>query len=173
MRSKKQLAKKAVPMAAAASVLATVTGCATDSPGPYGTELTPSIQTVPETSPTTPAITNTPTGDMDCFLTTACVRAMGLPDDCQELTVLRRFRDEHLMKTFAGRAEVARYYRIAPQVVLAIRQAASPEAEGIAIYQSLVSPAVKSIEAGNFDEAFQHYRQTVLALAQRFGVDAG
>lgn len=28
-----------------------------------------------------------------CYLTSACVNAKGLPDDCEELTVLRNFRD--------------------------------------------------------------------------------
>ena len=29
-----------------------------------------------------------------CYFTSACVEAQGLPDDCHELTALRKFRDE-------------------------------------------------------------------------------
>lgn len=35
-----------------------------------------------------------------CFVTTACVKMLGLPDDCREMTVLRNFRDS-LLKTEA------------------------------------------------------------------------
>lgn len=31
-----------------------------------------------------------------CFLTTACCKYKGLPDDCAELETLRRFRDNYL-----------------------------------------------------------------------------
>ena len=32
--------------------------------------------------------------DSGCFLTTACIRAKGLPDDCMELQTLRAYRDD-------------------------------------------------------------------------------
>lgn len=31
-----------------------------------------------------------------CYLTSACTKARGLPDNCEELTILRKFRDEWL-----------------------------------------------------------------------------
>src|SRR6185295_8850185 len=31
-----------------------------------------------------------------CFITTACAQAQGLPDDCEELTVLRGLRDDYI-----------------------------------------------------------------------------
>ena len=37
-----------------------------------------------------------------CYLTSACVEAMGLADDCYELTVLREFRDAWLMHQPGG-----------------------------------------------------------------------
>lgn len=40
--------------------------------------------------------------------TSACVAARGLPDDCEELTQLRCFRDEILMKTEEGRKLVGK-----------------------------------------------------------------
>ena len=38
-----------------------------------------------------------------CYLTSACTAAMGLPDDCEELSILRRFRDEWLSKQPGGK----------------------------------------------------------------------
>ena len=39
-----------------------------------------------------------------CFLTSACVEAMNLPDDCEELMILRKFRDTWLVKQPGGQA---------------------------------------------------------------------
>lgn len=63
-----------------------------------------------------------PSESFDCFLTTACCGLIGLPDDCFELTTLRRFRDDIMMATADGRADVARYYAEAPRIVAAIRR---------------------------------------------------
>jgi hypothetical protein len=57
-----------------------------------------------------------------CFLTTACCGVIGLPDDCFELATLRRFRDEVMMSSADGRADVARYYAEAPQIVAGIHR---------------------------------------------------
>lgn len=49
-----------------------------------------------------------------CFLTSACVEAKGLPDDCSELSVLRHFRDSYLAGIEEGKAEICEYYHVAP-----------------------------------------------------------
>ena len=38
-----------------------------------------------------------------CYLTSACIFAKGLKDDCHELTTLRQFRDQWLAKTTKGK----------------------------------------------------------------------
>ena len=45
-------------------------------------------------------------GSGSCFLTSACCQYKGLPDDCKELTTLRRFRDTYLASTAEGKALV-------------------------------------------------------------------
>src|SRR5262249_51645401 len=52
-----------------------------------------------------------------CYISTAAVHALGLPDDGPELNALRRFRDHVLLPTEPGRRAVAEYYEIAPRVV--------------------------------------------------------
>ena len=61
-------------------------------------------------------------GGNSCFLTTACCEVVGLADDCFELATLRRFRDEVMMESADGRADVARYYAEAPVIVAAIHR---------------------------------------------------
>lgn len=54
--------------------------------------------------------------DFSCYLTTACCKHRGLLDDCEELTVLRRFRDECVPKPV-----VERYYQIAPNICVSMQ----------------------------------------------------
>ena len=43
-----------------------------------------------------------------CFLTSACVAARGLPDDCAELTALRAFRDGYVRSQPEGESDKRR-----------------------------------------------------------------
>ena len=45
-----------------------------------------------------------------CFLTTACCEYKGLPDDCHELTIMRKFRDEYLKSKQYGKEMIDAYY---------------------------------------------------------------
>ena len=99
-----------------------------------------------------------------CFLTSACVEARSLADDCRELTVLRSFRDTYMKATKEGQCDVCEYYRIAPTIVENIKK--NPNAEEIfdGIYTDLVVPCVVLIEAGENEAAYQKYRSYVLEL---------
>lgn len=61
-------------------------------------------------------------GADDCFLTTLCVRMIGLPDDCFELRTLRAYRDGPLTKMAEGPAIIAEYYAEAPRIVAEIKR---------------------------------------------------
>lgn len=99
----------------------------------------------------------------NCFLTTACCEWKGLPDDCPELTDLRRFRDCYLQQTPEGRALVVEYYRIAPGIVDKLK--ASPEKDRWMryIYQEIQSVRTM-INSGQYDEAVEAYRLMVMHL---------
>lgn len=103
-----------------------------------------------------------------CFLTSACVEAKGLTDDCHELTVLRQFRDGYLKAQPCGQCEINEYYHIAPVIVERIK--ALPNANEILeqIYIELVRPCVELIEKGNNESAHDSYRRYVLSLTQRY-----
>ena len=51
-----------------------------------------------------------------CFITTVCCEYKGLADDCEELTILRKFRDTYVPKQL-----VKEYYKIAPKIVEIIK----------------------------------------------------
>ena len=108
-------------------------------------------------------------GYYGCFLTSACVEAMGLPDNCFELMTLRRFRDTYVANLCGGRGEIAEYYTIAPLLVKAI----SAHSNGLKetyqqIYDTVVAPCAKLISSGLFAEAYALYKQKFLELQTRF-----
>jgi hypothetical protein len=92
-----------------------------------------------------------------CFLTTACVEAAGLPDDCKELTVLRQFRDGFIAKLPNGPALIQDYYAIAPGIVARINSAPTKTAILAGILED-VRNAVGLIEKGQNDAAYNLYR---------------
>ena len=101
-----------------------------------------------------------------CYLTTACVDAMGLPDDCLELGTLRWFRDRVLLPTKEGKRAVRQYYDEAPEIVQAVNRDA--EAGGVwkSVYRD-VATAVRMVLSGDYQGAFSHYRE----MAQRLRSD--
>jgi predicted ribosomally synthesized peptide with nif11-like leader len=103
-----------------------------------------------------------------CFLTTACIRARGLPDDCYELETLRAYRDDWLKEQPDGPATIEEYYRIAPLIVAAIDATPTAQATWEGLYERLVLGSVNLIEAGRYQEAHGLYRGIVRELQARY-----
>lgn len=90
---------------------------------------------------------------------------MGLPDDCLELLILRRFRDEFMSVSPEGRCLVDSYYHISPSLLEEIEASRNRDLILRGIYTDLVLPSVERILAGRNQEALVHYRDYVLSLA--------
>ena len=103
-----------------------------------------------------------------CFLTSACVETKGLPDDCRELTVLRTFRDNYLKSRPDGEALICGYYHCAPAIVEKIKASHNYKAIFDQIYDKLVLPCVKMIDAGDNEGALEHYREYTLQLKAQY-----
>lgn len=103
-----------------------------------------------------------------CFLTSACVEARELSDNCYQLQTLRAFRDGYLAGLPEGEAEIQEYYRIAPIIVEKIK--AQPDALEILdrIYNELVEPCVGLILSGDNEKAHQKYRDYVARLQKQY-----
>ncbi len=107
---------------------------------------------------------NTFGSDPGCFLTTACLRAKALPDNCDELEALRNFRDNYLAQMNNGKDEIEEYYRIAPSIVSEIDKL--PDAQNIweNIYSELVERCLQMIKGKSFFEAYLYYKAYTLEL---------
>lgn len=103
-----------------------------------------------------------------CFVTTACVEAMGLPDDCRELTVLRRYRDEWLVRQPGGQALVEAYYDRSPALVDAIAARADARDRFRSLYAD-VRTAVELVEQSRPEEAREAYVRMVRGLEAEYG----
>jgi hypothetical protein len=102
-----------------------------------------------------------------CYLTTACTEARGLPDDCEELTTLREFRDTYLINKENGSALIAAYYNHAPQILNAIRRRKDEE-EILAYLYKIIRQCVDGIKKGDNEFAFRTYCRMVIELKERF-----
>lgn len=103
-----------------------------------------------------------------CYLTSACVEAKGLPDDCMELTTLRSFRDNWLKKQPGGAEEIAEYYATAPKIVEKINALPNAKTVWTGLYETLVRPCVQLIQNGNMDQCHMHYQSAVHMLNVKY-----
>jgi hypothetical protein len=116
-----------------------------------------------------PKSTDSEEGDSDgCFVTTAVCESFGKSDDCYELMMFRRTRDEWVRFQPNGEAMIREYYKIAPKIVETI--GAYPDRD--AIYRSLwtnhLEPALSAIENGDYQMCLDLYTEMVAELAARY-----
>jgi hypothetical protein len=109
-----------------------------------------------------------PAPNSKCFLTSACVFARGLPDDCEELTTLREFRDSYIVSLSGGPELVQEYYEVAPAIVDGINQNRESKRILSSLYDELVVPSVTLIRNDEYQRALDHYRTWVVRLINEF-----
>lgn len=104
-----------------------------------------------------------------CFLTSACTEYLGKPDDCEELTKLRAFRDNFMKSTEHGKNLVEEYYRIAPKIVEKINASDNKNMYYNDIYQTILL-CLAEIDLCNNDEALKLYKQMVDKYKKQFSL---
>lgn len=112
-----------------------------------------------------PDKSDTNSGSRGCYLTSACMKYFQekFDDNCYELTVLRWFRDN-----FVSKEDIEHYYEVAPIIVETINK---EEKSGIIydyIYDNIVGYCVEQIEQGNYEAAYNRYKNSVLVLEEQF-----
>ena len=98
---------------------------------------------------------NKSNGSGGCYLTTACMKHFKelFDDNCYELRVLRWFRDNYVDKE-----DIIHYYQIAPLIVEAINNDEQKDMIYDYIFDNIVDTCVKAIENGNFNFAYDRYK---------------
>ncbi len=100
-----------------------------------------------------------------CFITTAVCEHTGKPDDCAELTELRRFRDHWLARQEGGKELIDEYYRIAPIIVEYLDRLENPGRE---LLERYIEPCVALSKKGQCEECLELYKSMVETLSRRY-----
>ena len=126
------------------------------------TKATQKLENESDVEKTKPIKTNQQSG---CYLTSACMKHMqeNFDDNCYELQVLRWFRDN-----FVSKDDICKYYEIAPIIVSNIDQLKDNEKIYDYIYKNIVLACVNAIEIGNYEFVYNRYKNSVLALEEKY-----
>ena len=100
-----------------------------------------------------------------CYLTSACIRHFqdNFDDNCQELIILRWFRDN-----FVSKEDVEHYYQVAPVIVSAIDNTNHQDIIYDYIYETIVYACVEAIKNSNYDFAYNRYKESILNFEETF-----
>jgi hypothetical protein len=110
-------------------------------------------------------------GGGGCFLTTAAVEHQGLPDDCEELETLRKFRDHFMLQSAELRQEVYWYYKHAPAIVEKLKAMEnSPEIYN-EMWNTYILPAVHAVKSYKYETAYSIYKELVHYVQKEVGTE--
>ncbi|MBN2142514.1 hypothetical protein JW711_04240 [Candidatus Woesearchaeota archaeon] len=97
------------------------------------------------------------TATMPCFITTACVGAMGLSDDCLELRTLRGLRSNYVVTSRRGSRLLEQYAETSHKILRIIGRQPNPTEILKRIYKMDIRRAVDLTLAGAYEKAMDHY----------------
>ncbi len=103
-----------------------------------------------------------------CFITTAVCLSKGKTDDCEELTLLRKFRDEWLKKQPDGPELVKMYYEVAPAIVESINKESDRKEIFEDIYMEYIVPCIRFIKEENYEMCKGVYVSMVAGLRRDY-----
>lgn len=98
-----------------------------------------------------------------CYITTATCANSHKPDNCIELTLMRKFRDSYMYKTPERRQEVIDYYMTAPTMVTKINSLSAPIRDYIydCMAKYFIQPCAIAVAAGDMKTAHKIYSALV------------
>lgn len=102
-----------------------------------------------------------------CFITTACINAKGLMDNCDELTTLRSFRDNYVMTLDEGETLIQEYYQMAPLIISSIQSQDNSREILEGIYTDILN-CVNLIKREQNEKAVKEYIKMVQDLKARY-----
>ena len=103
-----------------------------------------------------------------CYITTAACQYRGMEDDCEELNLLRDYRDTYMAGLREGDRVILDYYDIAPSIVKHINM--RPDADLIydGIWEKYIGPCILLIREGKMEECMNLYTKMVLDLKDQY-----
>lgn len=106
-----------------------------------------------------------------CYITTAVCESLHKPGDCYELTVLKQYRDDYLVKAQGGEELIENYYNIAPTIVKRIEKEKDSADKYRMIWEQYLQPCIRLIEAQKNEECRGLYQEMVEKLHKEYMED--
>jgi len=106
-------------------------------------------------------------GGGGCYVTTACLDALGLPKDSLELGAMKVLTRDHILKSFSGKRDYIAYGRKGPAIVQAIESREDSLGIWGRIYETL-KDVTASVLSGNYERGHQSYKELILDLEKQF-----
>ena len=92
-----------------------------------------------------------------CFISTVICEYFGKEDDCEELTILRDFRDNWLRNQSNGEELIKKYYETAPIVVKALKESENYSNYCEKLWGKYLQPCLSFIENKEYELCKNHY----------------
>ncbi|MCP4345835.1 MAG: hypothetical protein GY795_09950 [Desulfobacterales bacterium] len=100
-----------------------------------------------------------------CFITTATCLALNKKDNCDELNMFRKFRDEWLLKMDYGSELIKYYYQIAPVIVEQINSRVDKDEIYKQIWNVYLRDCLILIDDRRFSDALHTYKNMITYLS--------
>jgi len=97
----------------------------------------------------------------NCYITTATCTAVGKGDDCEELQVLRHFRDSYVAALPDGKRLIDEYYAQAPYLLHHINSWRDADKFLRFLYGKFIGCCVQDVKCGQFQSALLRYQEMV------------
>ena len=100
------------------------------------------------------------------IITNVRVKGEEFLDDCDELELLRNFRDSYVKENYPQ--DIEKYYVIAPKIVEKVKGLKDNVDVFRKMYYELVLPCCNLIEENKLYEAYNRYKNYSLELAEKY-----
>ena len=105
-----------------------------------------------------------------CFITSAVCTALGKPDNCEELTLLRAYRDAVKKDDPVVATLIAEYYRVAPMVVAKIDAELDAAQKYRQLWADAIAKTYRLVKTGHYKEATLCYIRMTEELCKRYDI---
>ena len=103
-----------------------------------------------------------------CYITTAACQYRGMEDDCEELNLLRAYRDTYMMSRPEGEQLIHDYYDVAPSIVKHINRRSDCRVIYDDLWDRYIGPCIEDIREGRLEQCLDSYSDMVLEMKEKY-----
>ncbi len=103
-----------------------------------------------------------------CYITTAACQYRGMEDDCEELDLLRAYRDTYMMSRPEGGQLILDYYDVAPSIVKHINSREDAGQIYDDLWNEYINVCIEDIREGKYEECLERYSDMVMNMKKKY-----